>query len=129
MKEIFRVSIDLVPQSLNDYYSSIHWTKRKQAKDLWKGYLASIRNDIPKFKSFPIEVEVIVYRADNRRRDSDNAVIAVKMINDSLVEMGKIPDDNYKFIKSVKCSIVGGAQKDYTEFIVYELEEEKFKLT
>ena len=128
MKEIFRLTIDLVPPSLNDMYSGQHWTKRKKSKDTWRRYLAAIQKDIPKFKKFPIAVEAVVYRKDNRRRDPDNAVVAVKLFNDSLVAMGKIPDDSSKYIKWIKCSIVGGAQKDYTDIIIYEVENE-FKLT
>ena len=129
MKEILRLNLDLVPPSLNDMYSGQHWTKRKKSKDLWRGYFASIQKDIPKFKKFPIAIEVIVHRKDKRRRDADNAIVAAKLGNDSLVALGKIPDDNSKFIKWVKCSIESESQRDFTEFIVYELEEEKFKLT
>lgn len=129
MKEICRFTIDLVPPSLNTFYSTnVHWTKRQKLKATYRTYMLSLQNDIPKIKKFPIAIEATVYRKDKRKRDSDNAIMSIKLVADSLVAMKKIPDDHSEYVKWVKCAIENNAQRDYTEFIIYELEEEQFKL-
>jgi len=86
-------------------------------------------HEIPILKEsdFPIIVETISNFKDNRRRDPDNYICANKLICDSLVEIGVMPDDSYKYISQHRCSI--GGQKvaePYTELIIYA---DTFKLT
>ena len=91
--------------------------------------MLTLKDDIPKITKFPIAIEATVYRKDKRKRDADNAIMAIKMVGDALVAMKKIPEDHSEYVKWVKCAIENNAQRDYTEYIIYELEEDPFTLS
>ena len=51
---------------------------------------------LPKFEK-PVKIEFVWYE-ENKRRDLDNVAFAKKFILDSLVENGKLKDDNRRFV-------------------------------
>ena len=86
--------------SLNDWYSSKHWTKRKALKDLWltEVRVAISEYKIKKIKKFPIKITTQSHFKSNTKRDVDNLITANKLITDGLKHYNIIPDDHSGFI-------------------------------
>lgn len=124
MKEILRIKIPMVSCSLNSWYAQNHWSKRDKHKKLWRGHFQLIKQSIKPIQAsnFPVIVETISHFKDNRRRDPDNYICANKLICDSLVEIGVLPDDSYKYISQHRCSIGEKVAEPYTELIIYSAE-------
>ncbi len=82
--------------SLNEWYSSKHWTQRnKKAKewhDFFKSYLIK---PYPKFEKYSITLEF------NSRLDPSNTITMVKFIEDMLQEEGVIANDNKDNCKGI----------------------------
>ena len=91
------IEIGKVP-SLNAFYSSRHWTFRKQQKDRCKQEIKAELDsyDIKHYTSANIHIRC------NYRYDIDNCIMVSKFFCDSLVDMGFIPDDSKKVIREVK---------------------------
>lgn len=87
--------------STNKIYAGIHWTTRNKHKELF--YYEVLRNKkyIEKPKNYPLEL-TFSFVFKSRPLDSSNCSYMAKMIEDSLVKIGIIPDDTIKYIKSVK---------------------------
>ena len=85
---------DLPKVSLNAWYSSTHWTKRKKMKDTYTMIVKSQFKDVlPKDCEYNTEYH---FTFKSRALDASNCVAMVKMIEDIVFE-----DDSYKIIKSI----------------------------
>jgi len=78
--------------SLNEWYSSKHWSNRKKMKDLYKRI---VRNNcditFPKDKQYEVEY---FFQFRIRPLDSTNCVSMCKLVEDILFE-----DDNWKIVR------------------------------
>lgn len=85
------------PVSLNKFYSGTHWTKRATLKNQIRDEIIAQLEGVPRI---PI-VDVNVTCLSNVKFDLDNTIPSVKFALDVLVEMGILPNDSRKYIKSV----------------------------
>jgi|TARA_R100000479_G_scaffold174618_1_gene123284 hypothetical protein len=101
------IVIGKVP-SLNSFYSSRHWTFRKQEKDRCKKEIKAEleRYDTKHYSSAKIHIRC------NYRYDIDNCIMVSKFFCDSLVDMGFIPDDSKKVIREVKLVVDEDIEKN-----------------
>ena len=131
MKELFKITIPLKPVSLNKWYAgNQHWSKRHSEKKKWNNYFELIKKQIPVIQKdqYPVVLEVKVFFKDKRKRDVDNfGSTAAKLSCDSLVKIGVIEDDSYKFISKHIYSIHSEPwTEDCVELTIYK---DEFKLT
>jgi hypothetical protein len=92
----------------NIFYGGVHWAIRKKLVEMCKLYLmskiskrVSIRED-----KFPIQIEII-YHSPKHTFDIDNkAGYWLKVLLDLIKQNGTVPDDNVKYISSIKSSYV-----------------------
>lgn len=75
---------------------------------------------LPRFRR-PVKIHFVWVEKD-KRRDLDNICYAKKFILDSLVELGKIPDDGQKYVKGFTDTFEHGSE---TKVILYISEVEK----
>jgi hypothetical protein len=61
--------------------------------------------------SYPLDVTLVIYRKDNRLGDVDNRSIIAKWTTDTIVREGIIPEDNWKYIRSLTI-LDGGLDKE-----------------
>lgn len=83
--------------SLNKLYEGGHWTRRNGLKQKWKAtYMALIAEaKIPKIARYTLEIRY------NSRLDPSNVTGMLKVFEDTLTEMGIIPDDSKKFCRGI----------------------------
>ena len=80
--------------SLNVWYSSAHWSKRKKIKDQYKLIIKSqFKPILPKDKSYQVDY---TFNFKTRPLDASNCVAMVKLIEDVIFE-----DDNYRVVNSI----------------------------
>jgi len=90
-----KVRIPMKMPSLNEYVNANRYNRyagakmKKDVQDMIKPYLIKL----PKFEKVKIK---FVWCEGNQRRDFDNICFAKKFILDSLVELGKLENDNRK---------------------------------
>lgn len=91
---MYRIEINALPPSLNAFFGRMHWTKRKAIVDEWHGlFLGAFRDaGLPRPLQTPISLSVTEFCKGNVR-DSDNAIVAIKLCADALKAHGYIPDD------------------------------------
>jgi hypothetical protein len=90
--------------NLNIYRNTHHHTLN-QAKVEWKGVVFAAVSCTP-LPSPPYQFNYTVYPANNRAFDLGNVLpIVQKFTDDALIELGVIPDDSYKVIKSINYRI------------------------
>ena len=110
MEEV-TITIPLVPPSLNVFYSGRHWAIRKALADEWHNAVWVIckKQKIKKITEFPVDIITQTYYKSKRERDTDNTILAPKLICDGLKLAGIIPDDNPKYIGThiIKPPIIG----------------------
>lgn len=101
--------------SLNANYAGRHWTaRRSEANDIHTIVIAECRKQrIQPATEFPLDVIMTARFKDNRLRDAGNC--SSKEIIDGLVIAGILPDDNLKYIRSVKAIGINKAGKDEVE--------------
>lgn len=94
-----RITIRYKFPSLNDYIRACRGNrfggaamKRNVQSDI-SFYIAKM----PRFEK-PVTID-FTWIEKNKRRDYDNVAFAKKFILDAMVEQGKLPDDNRKFVK------------------------------
>ena len=92
-----------LPESLNVYLRT-HWAKRAREQKRYDDIVKlKIRRyfeaRIPQFPTAKIKYTIIT----NRLRDWDNNIVILKILNDSIVKSGLIPDDNQTIIG--KCEL------------------------
>lgn len=96
--------------SLNQWYSGMHWTKRKKIKDNYTLIVKSqFKNILPKTKIYNTEYH---FTFKLRPLDASNCVAMVKMIEDIIFE-----SDGYKIIHSILITSKKGAE-DKVEIII-----------
>lgn len=94
-----RFIIPLKLPSLNDYINKCRYNKyaaaefKKQTQEYIQFYLYSM----PKFEE-PIYLH-FTWIEKNKKRDLDNIASAKKYILDTMVSLGKIPNDNSQYVK------------------------------
>lgn len=86
-----------IPEKLstNKIYSGIHWTKRNQHKNLYRNYFLDIKPN--QNYEFPVEITYI-FRFKSKWLDNTNATYMAKLIEDSLIKQGFIPDDSPDYV-------------------------------
>jgi hypothetical protein len=107
----------------NIFYGGVHWAIRKKLVEMCKLYLmskiskrVSIRED-----KFPIQIEII-YHSPKHTFDIDNkAGYWLKVLLDLIKQNGTVPDDNVKYISSIKSSYVRlpAKSEDILEIIIH----------
>lgn len=97
-----------LPESLNTYMRT-HWAKRAREQESFDNIVKlEIRqyfvSRIPQFPEGKIKYTIVT----NRLRDWDNNIIVAKILNDSIVKSGLIPDDNQKIIGKPEFEFICG---------------------
>ena len=116
--------------NLNNYRNAHYQTLNKAKVNFKKTYLTEI-SKLPKFTKLQA-IEYTLYRDSHRHCDVANVCSIVdKFFCDALVEAGKLPDDNYDFLKAVSYQWGGVADKAYVKIkLIGELEMKiNFNLT
>lgn len=95
--------------SNNKFYSSKHWTVRyKIATEMHKLIAVIIKENKIKPITVPFPINISYsFVTKNKQRDLDNLGGTIKVINDSLVLEGIIPDDSIKYINKIEMDWVG----------------------
>lgn len=86
---------EIVGANRSNRYAGASQKKKETQRCQW----AIIAGGVPAFKS-PVMVSVVWTERD-LRRDPDNICAGIKFIMDSLVELGKIPNDTREWIKGI----------------------------
>ncbi len=105
---MFRISLPLIVQtgvketttfSLNlNEYRNAHYLTLNNAKIAFKAAVKHLIQSLPVFDW--VEFEYIFFPGSAREMDTANfASIVDKFFSDAFVEFGKIPDDNYKYLR------------------------------
>jgi hypothetical protein len=92
----------------NIFYGGVHWAIRKKLVEMCKLYLMSkiSKRVVIKEEKFPIQIEII-YHSPKHTFDIDNkAGYWLKVLLDLIKQNGTVPDDNVKYISSIKSSYV-----------------------
>lgn len=118
---MYRIEIDDIPPSMNQYWAGRHWTWRKQIADKWHLlFLAAFRSaKLPKKLKWPIAINTTEF-CKGPVRDADNAVIANKLCQDTLVQHGYLPDDGPMYVPTVILNTQKGKQNK-TVIVIMEL--------
>lgn len=111
MKNIneYVITIPLKLPSLNEYINACRYNKFKGAKmkkDTQKD-IAPYLLSLPKLNHVKIDFE---WYEGNKRRDLDNVHFGKKFILDTLVELGKLKDDNRKNVCAFSDSFYYGKE-------------------
>ena len=97
---------DLPKISLNKWYSSQHWSKRKQQKDNYIWLIKSQTKVVfPKNRKYFVDYE---FHFKSNPLDASNCVGLIKLVEDILFE-----DDKWDIILKISISSL----KDKTEFV------------
>jgi hypothetical protein len=82
--------------SLNQWYSSKHWTDRnKQQKDWHQFFKSFLTQPYPFFATYTITLHC------NSRLDPSNCITMIKLAEDAMQELGIIKNDSAEFCKGV----------------------------
>jgi hypothetical protein len=106
---------DLPKISLNKWYASEHWSKRKRLKDNYKLIVKSQFKDVFK-KDKQYEVEYSFF-FKSRPLDASNCIAMVKMIEDIIFE-----DDKWDIVLNLKISS-HRSKSDYVWIDVDEIQK------
>jgi len=84
--------------SLNDWYSSAHWTTRANQKYKWHRIFSNIIKDqeVEPIEHYKIKLKY------NSRLDPTNTITMIKLFEDTMVELGVIKGDSKKYCKGVE---------------------------
>jgi Holliday junction resolvase RusA-like endonuclease len=95
--------------SANLFYSGVHWSKRKKVADYWHElvYLSCLEQKIKPVKSYPITINYACL-VKNKRRDIDNIMATIKLINDGLKYAGIIKDDSISYVNEINIKVIAG---------------------
>jgi hypothetical protein len=94
---VIEIPKDLKPISSNDFYSGVHWTKRKKIADEWHLKIKLICREL---RIEPVKKCKLIFDFNNRF-DIDNNSAMIKMVIDGMVIAGIFPDDNKDHIKEI----------------------------
>jgi len=83
------------PLTLNSRVSKVEaW---RLSKDIIAGTAYSAKGKVPR-DIYPITVELVWYKGDNRVADSDNIAATLKHCIDALVRTGVLPNDSPEYV-------------------------------
>lgn len=95
--------------NLNQYRNA-HFFKLNNSKTSYKAIMKEQIEQLPKFET--VKITYTVFFGSLRKTDISNVCCVIdKYFCDALVELGKLPDDNYIYIKEVIYRY-GGVDKD-----------------
>lgn len=91
--------------SLNEYIKECRGNKysaNEFKEQVENGIIFTIRRmKLKPPTKYPVKLKITWYE-ENKKRDVDNVVFAVKFIQDALVKAGIIPNDNQKYIDALE---------------------------
>lgn len=83
------------------FYAGVHFSVRKKIVDNCKWFLVAYFKMVPKY-IVPIAITIEIHNKNTGVQDIDNkGYFWSKIILDQLVHMGKIADDNVKFVPKI----------------------------
>jgi Holliday junction resolvase RusA-like endonuclease len=94
-----KITIPMKLPSLNNYINACR-TNKYMASSFKKNIQSDIKlflKRLPEYKT-PVFI-TFTWVEENKKRDLDNVCFAKKFILDAMQELGKIPNDNQKYIK------------------------------
>ena len=101
-----QIRLNKIP-SLNQFYSSKHWTFRKKLKDELN---AEIMAQLEQYD--PVTYEGLeVYLRCNYRMDLDNCIMAVKFVVDAFNKWGGLEDDSPKYFQKIRMEVDKSLEK------------------
>ena len=105
--------------NLNNYRNA-HFFILDKAKKVFKDLMAPQIKSLPAFRK--IHLEMVLYPGSNHLCDVSNICSVIeKFFADALVELGKLPDDNYLYLIGSSC-LYGEVDKanPRVEIFIYE---------
>jgi len=91
-------------------YRNTHYQILNQAKIYYKNAMKTQISGLPVFDK--IKLTLVLYTKTKRLTDIDNVLsIHAKFLLDALVELGRLPDDNYLYVPEI-CFRFGGVDKE-----------------
>ena len=118
------LTLPLTAPSLNDWYSGVHWSVRKNTAELWheEVAVACMQAKIKPITKFPVKITTHSFFKTRHRRDVSNTATAPKLIEDGLVKKGIMPDDNLEYVVSHTLLMTIGHDKNETVITIEEVE-------
>lgn len=92
--------------SLNKLYSGVHWSKRKKMADEWHMVTLPFKRKL-KPERLPTGV-TYDFRLKGNLLDVSNLAGMVKLLEDSMVLNGILPDDSPKYVREITMSVCKG---------------------
>ncbi len=99
----YKIIIQEKIPSLNEWYSSSHWTKRKSQKDYFKKKITTLLLEQGCHKNGKID-KFKVSLVYNSRLDPDNTITIIKIFVDSLKGL-VVKDDTKKYFKGFSIEV------------------------
>ena len=113
----------LDPINLN-FYRNAHFRKLAYQKKAFLKEIRSLVEGLPVYNKFT--VHYTIFAKDKRKFDIANvACILDKYFCDTLVELGKVPDDNYDYLKDIHFTFGGIVGEAYAIVTITPVEEER----
>jgi len=82
--------------SLNEWYSSKHWTERNKTTEYWHNFFKSfLYHPYPRFDKYGVSLEY------NSRLDPSNTITMIKLCEDMLQKEGVIENDNKQYCEGI----------------------------
>ena len=92
-----------------------HFRVSAKAKRVFHKEIEALVEKLPIMSK--VEVKLVIYAKNKRRFDIDNLALLMKFTMDVLIELGKLPDDDYNHMPRVIIEY-GGINKDDPHGIV-----------
>lgn len=92
-------------------YKNWKWIRSADIKKAFKAEVASDIYALDRIKE-PCELVIRIFKKHKRKYDCGNMCIIEKFMNDAMQEFGKLIDDDYSHVVSVK-TVHGGFDEDY----------------
>lgn len=102
--------------SLNTWYSSKHWTQRDKQKKEWHKFFKSLI-----FKPYPVIEKYIITLECNSRIDPSNCITMIKLVEDTMQEMGILKNDSAKFCRGLHIIPVDEMKRKSYKIIVQKV--------
>lgn len=101
-----QIRLSKIP-SLNQFYSSKHWTFRKRLKDELNAEITAQLDQYDKVTYEGLEVRLRC----NYRMDLDNCIMAVKFVVDAFNKWGGLEDDSPKYFQKIRMEVDKSLEK------------------
>jgi len=69
-----------------------HWSESAKSRKMWVRHISNIIGNVPRFEQVYIYYH---WLEKDRRRDPDNIVAGMKLINDAMIDAGLISNDGW----------------------------------